>query len=236
MNIGAPGSFVRIDVVRSAMKRDRRALIIDAGMQLFSRYGYRDVGVDDIMERCGLSTGSFYQHFSGKEAFYESILTIMERDGIRLAERAVSRLNSPINKLKAIYRFVVLGVRQNPILRGVLLRDPRYIYPGMSTTDGPIHQLRSRIEELIAEVIHTGSRRGMFRPGLYHDASRLVIVMLDSLIARLDEPDVDALARDLLVMIQRGLRRVLRTRRKDERRDRRALQDELDPEWQQFPL
>lgn len=218
------------------MQRDRRILIIDAGTRLFSRYGYRDVGVDDIMAECGLSTGSFYRHFSGKEAFYESILTAMERNGVRLAERTISRLNSPINKLKAICRFVVLGVRQNPILLGVLVRDPRYVYPGMSTTDGPIHQLRHRIEELITEIIHTGSRRGIFRPGLYHDAGRLVIVMLDALIARLDEPDVDSLARDLLVMIQRGLRRVLRTRRKDQRRDRRTLQDERDSEWRQFPL
>ena len=215
------------------MKANRRSLLIRAGMERFSLRGYRDVSVEDIVSHCGLSVGTFYKYFPSKEVFYEQILGLIEREGIVLLDRTISRLHSPLNKLKAIYRFIVLGVKQYPILRGVLLKDPRYRYPGMEFGAGAVGNLRRQVEAKLVEIIREGSRKGVFRPGLYHDASRMVIALLDTVIIYLDDPDVSELTDDLLVMLQRGLRRVLRLRRRDERRDRRAVGDVSDMEWEE---
>ena len=126
-------------------------------MDLFSRYGYRDVSVEDIVRSCGLSVGTFYKHFRSKEAFYDQILSLMEREGIRKVEQVIGRLHSPINKLKAVYRFVVLGMRRYPILLGVLRRDERYLYPGIDIDSGGFGSLQRRIEALIA--FRSSSRR-----------------------------------------------------------------------------
>jgi AcrR family transcriptional regulator len=200
-------------------------------MDLFSRYGYRDVSVEDIVRNTGLSVGTFYKYFRSKETFYEQILGLIEREGVRKAEQAVARLHSPINKLKAVYQFVVLGMKRYPILRGVLRGDERYLYPGFDVHDGAVASLRARIESMIAEIIREGSRRGMFRPGRYEDANRLVMSLLDTVIDRLDDPDIERLSRDMLVLIQRGLRRALRLRRRDERLDRRVIQDDEELDW-----
>lgn len=213
------------------MKANRRNLLIRSGMELFSRYGYRDVSVEDIVRRAGLSVGTFYKYFPSKEAYYEQILSLIEREGIRKAQQVVERLHSPVNKLKAVYQFVVLGMRKYPILRGVLRGDERFLYPGFDIENGAIGTLRQHIEELVAEIIREGSRRGIFRPGLYEDATRLVMALLDTIIAHLDDPEVEELSRDMLRLIQRGLRRAIRLRRRDERRDRRLIQDDEDLDW-----
>lgn len=213
------------------MKANRRSLLIRSGMELFSRYGYRDVSVEDIVRRAGLSVGTFYKYFRSKESFYEQMLSLIEREGIRKAQQVVGRLHSPVNKLKAVYQFVVLGMRRYPILRGVLLGDERYLYPGFDLEQGAIGALRHNIEDLLAEIIRDGARRGVFRPGLYEDAQRLVMALLDTVIAHLDDPEVEELSRDVLRLIQRGLRRTLRLRRRDERRDRRIIQDDDDLDW-----
>lgn len=208
------------------MKVNRRSLLVKVGMDLFARYGYRDVSVEDITQTAGLSVGTFYKYFRGKESFYDQILALIEREGVRKLERAVTRLHSPINRLRTVFRFVVLGLRRYPILRGVLSGDQRFLYPGIQVSEGSVGSLRRRVEELIAEIVRDGSRRAIFRAGLYADATALVTAMLDTLIMRLDDPRIDRLLGDSLTLLDRGMRRALRLRRRDERLDRRIMSDD----------
>lgn len=211
-----------VGVARNGRK-DRRALLIQSGMDHFSRFGYRDVSVEDIARGCGLSVGTFYNHFAGKEEFYDAILVVMSQEGIRKARNVISRLRSPVNRLRVLYQYIVLGIRRYPVLRGVLARDPRFLYPGFDAAGGAVGSLRTEMEEMVAEIIRDGSRRGIFRPGLYEDVNRLVISLFEVVLINLDAADVDILARDVLVLLQRGLRRAIRIPRPDELRDRRHL-------------
>ncbi|MDA3947967.1 MAG: helix-turn-helix domain containing protein [Spirochaeta sp.] len=213
------------------MKANRRSLIMRSGMELFSRYGYRDVSVEDIVRAAGLSVGTFYKHFRSKETFYDEILRLIQREGIRKAEEMVARLHSPINKLKAVYQFVLLGMRRYPILRGVLQGDERFLYPGIDVGGGGVGVLRARIEEILGEIIRDGSRRNIFRPGLYNDAHAMVMVLLDTVIVHLDDRNIEAISRDILTLLQRGLRRTIRLRRRAERLDRRIIQDDEGLDW-----
>lgn len=215
----------------STRSRQRRELFLEQGTKLISRYGFRDVSVEEIARACSMSVGSFYKYFHGKEDFYEEILDRMEREGIRKADQIVSRLSSPVSKLKAVYRFIVLGVRQYPILRGLLIRDEKYLYPGFEARLRRGDGVRAHIENLLVEILKEGGRRGIFRTGLYNSASTMVISMLDTIIAHMDDPDVDDLISDILVLLQRGLRRVIRIRRRDERRDQRIIQEGEGPDW-----
>lgn len=212
-------------------QRQRRELFLDQGIRLISKYGFRDVSVEEISRACSMSVGSFYKYFRSKEEFYEEILDRLEGEGKRKADQIVSRLSSPVSKLKAVYRFITLGVRQYPILRGVLLRDEKYLYPGWEARNRRGQGVREHIEGLLLEILNEGGRRGIFRTGLYNNASVMVVSILDTVIAHMDDPKVDDLISDLLVLVQRGLRRVIRIRRRDERRDERLLEEGEGPDW-----
>ena len=75
---------------------------------------------------------------------------------------------------------------------------------------------------MLREIILEGSRKGVFRTSLYDDPTRLVISVFNTLIYHIDDDNVDVLLRDMLTFLQRGLRRTLRLRRRDERHDRRV--------------
>jgi len=54
-------------VDRFEQRRQTRAKLIDAALQLFSTSGYEHATVDDISQAAGYSKGAYYFHFSTKE-------------------------------------------------------------------------------------------------------------------------------------------------------------------------
>lgn len=56
----------------SAMLTKRK--IFDSADYLFSKYGFKNVSVDSIVERAGVAKGSFYVHFKSKNALIISFL------------------------------------------------------------------------------------------------------------------------------------------------------------------
>lgn len=59
-------------------ERSRR-VVLDAGLLLFSRQGFRATSVREIAKRAGVSTGSVYHHFSDKEAIFRELLDEYEK-------------------------------------------------------------------------------------------------------------------------------------------------------------
>lgn len=210
------------------MVQKRRAILVSIGMKHFSEWGYRDVSVSDIMQEAGLSVGSFYNYFSSKEEFYERVLDVIETEGIRKIDRVVMRLRSPLNKLKAVYRFTTLGLKHNRILRGILRHEQRYMYPGLSQREKNAETLRSHVETLLQDIIREGTNKNVFKSGLYADPARLIVAIFDTLVYQIDREDIDDLLSDMLVFLQRGIIRTLRLRRREERYDRRVLDVDSD--------
>jgi AcrR family transcriptional regulator len=54
-------------------ERSRRQ-VLDAGLQLFSRQGYRGTSVREIAEAAGVSIGNVYHHFPDKESIFRTLL------------------------------------------------------------------------------------------------------------------------------------------------------------------
>ncbi|TVQ40640.1 MAG: TetR/AcrR family transcriptional regulator [Spirochaetaceae bacterium] len=204
-------------------RSNRRSTLLAVGRTLFERQGFRSVSIAQIAAEAGLSSGTFYNYFDSKEAFYDCLLDQIESEGMRTAEQIVLRLRSPMNKLRAVYHFITLGLRRNPILRGVLLHKPEYLYPGMNQRLQRSEGLRRYMERMVADIIGEGTRKGVFRTSLYNNPTALVTAVFDAIIIHIEDDDVDELLADLSVFLQRGLRRALRLRRRDERIDRRTV-------------
>lgn len=54
---------------------ERAAQLYAAAIELFVERGYRDVDVADIVERCGVGHGTFYNYFRSKRDVLDAILT-----------------------------------------------------------------------------------------------------------------------------------------------------------------
>ena len=53
----------------------RREQILDAAAELFARYGFHGVGIDDIGKAVGISGPALYRHFRSKDAMLAEMLT-----------------------------------------------------------------------------------------------------------------------------------------------------------------
>jgi AcrR family transcriptional regulator len=203
------------------VRADRRQALLAAGSELFSRLGYREVGIEEIARSAGVGTGTFYSYFSGKEEFYEDILDGIEQHGRQEVDRLVASFQSPLNQLKALYRFATLGLRKNPLLLGVLTGAKKYAFPGQAARRERGDTLRHHIERKLGEILAAGGRALELRVGLFHDPRRLGMALFDAILLHIESENVEELMDDALHLLERGLARRLRLRVGRERREQR---------------
>ncbi len=205
------------------MSADKRAALLRTGEELFARHGYREINIEEITRATGMGTGSFYHYFPSKEAFFEEILDGAERRAVEEAERMIARLQSPLNQLKVLYRYLSLGIPRSPLLRGVLAGDRRFAFPGLRSRLEGHSPLRLYITRALAEILERGTRKRVFRARLFHDAQAMLMAIFDAVLLKLDDPRADDLLDDVLLLLARGLPRRIRLRQRDERLDRRVI-------------
>ncbi|MCX7039185.1 MAG: TetR/AcrR family transcriptional regulator [Spirochaetes bacterium] len=201
------------------MEKERKDSLLRIGERLFALHGYRDVSIRDITEAAGLAMGSFYTYFPGKESFYAEILNRIEQRGIREVEKHVNSFHFPLNKLKALYRYTTLSLGSNEILRGIYRGEKRFLYPGLEARTAGRNTLFERIGAQIEAILSEGGRKGVFRTGLFHDPKRMLIAIFNSLLLDIGHQKSGEVLDDMLLLIERGLKRWLRLRKRDERLD-----------------
>ena len=203
------------------MAQNRRDTLLKIGERLFSEHGYRNVSIKDITASAGLGMGSFYTYFRTKEAFYSDILDGIETRGVREVEKHVNSFRSPLFRLKALFRYTILSLRSNEILRGIYTREKRFMYPGAEERSQRGNTLFARVEALLGEILDDGTHRGVFGTSLFRDPKRMLVAIFSAVSLNGGASSSTELADDMMILIERGLRRWLRFRR-EERLDIRA--------------
>jgi AcrR family transcriptional regulator len=68
---------------------DRRAAILEAALEVFSRHGYNGASIDEIANAAGISKALIYEHFPSKKDLHVSLLEGHVQDiFVRLAQTA----------------------------------------------------------------------------------------------------------------------------------------------------
>lgn len=84
-----------------ATKAARRAQIIEAAISCFLEKGYTNTSMSDIIKASGLSSGSIYSHFSGKE------------------DILITAINERLNNVKELYETLPEGAGPQDILETI---------------------------------------------------------------------------------------------------------------------
>lgn len=212
--------------------KERKEALLGIGQRLFALHGYRDVSVRDITEAAGLGTASFYTYFPSKESFYAQIIDRLEQREIKEIERRVGGFQSPLNKLKALFRSIMSDMQRNEILRGVYAREKRFLYPGLA--EGTLREtgLPAYFEGLVEKILAEGARKGIFRTSVFRNPKQMLLAIFRSLLMDSRPGSAEDLISDVSLLVERGIKRWLRLRMRDERLDRRASRIPGSPEKQ----
>ena len=110
-----------------ATKAARRTQIIEAAIDCFLDHGYTNTSMSDIIKASGLSSGSIYSHFSGKE------------------DILISAINERLNNVKELYAALPEGAGPQDILET--------IYTNQMVNENFSAMLRIRLESLHAPEV-----------------------------------------------------------------------------------
>jgi AcrR family transcriptional regulator len=101
--------------------RGVRSHILDAALRLFTRDGYFNTSIHDIQREAGISIGSIYNHFGGKEgiakALYNELLDRMDT----LVEEVTSLNDTAYERGRAAVTYLFELTEQDPLLMGFIL-------------------------------------------------------------------------------------------------------------------
>jgi AcrR family transcriptional regulator len=116
---GEPGERLNKNVERG---RATRAHVIEVATRLFAEHGYDGTSVETVQAESGVSRGSLYHHFPGKEALFLAVLEEVGAQIGREAEEATSGAADPVALLRA---GGLLWIRNagNPVVRQIWLID-----------------------------------------------------------------------------------------------------------------
>lgn len=104
-------------------KGSRREQILTAAADLFARYGFHGVGIDDIGAAVGVSGPALYRHFRSKDAMLAEMLTGISERLLHGGKSRATAATDPHDALSALVRWHVEFALTNPALIRVHLRD-----------------------------------------------------------------------------------------------------------------
>jgi AcrR family transcriptional regulator len=137
---------------------ERRAAILDAALEVFSRRGYHATSIDDIAREGGISKALIYEHFASKHDLYGELLEQHAGELFSVLAEAISEAGTTASArlaqgFEAFYGFVEEhGVAWRMLFREAT--DPE----ALVLLDRVVNQVTRVVAGLIAE--DPGSRKG----------------------------------------------------------------------------
>lgn len=102
---------------------DRRAAILEAALEVFSRRGYHGASIDDIAQQAGISKALIYEHFPSKKDLHASLLEAHVSDIFeRLAQSAATPEDGEVRLRAGVDAFLQWS-ETNPVAFRLLFRD-----------------------------------------------------------------------------------------------------------------
>ena len=136
--------------------------MVVAAWNLFSEKGYDRTTVNAIIEKLGVSKGTFYHYFTSKEDILDAVVETIAREGFQVVAPilednqlpAIDKLNQFIKAARAWRLANIDAIKE--VMR-VIYRDENIIIRHKLQT----HSV-SRVAPLLARVIRQGNNEGVF--------------------------------------------------------------------------
>ena len=149
---------------RAAQKRqDRREQVLACAQRVFSRRGYHNTGVADIIAEAGVARGTFYLYFESKRAIFDELLDRL----LGLIVQSVRRIEvgpdapPPLEQMLGMVCNVVATLQAHRELTRILLKTASGIDADF---DRKLDEFYGRLRERIKGALVLGAEMQLVRP------------------------------------------------------------------------
>ena len=155
------------------VRRDKRALILDAAIKVFARKGYHGCRISDIAREADIAYGLVYHYFTNKEEILRTIFEERWSGFLELVDEIANRDTPVEDKLVSIAALMLNAYRVRPdwvkVLVLELQRTSRFAEPGQIRAVGLLFQS-------VARILRAGQEAGELRPDLDPDVACYVFI------------------------------------------------------------
>lgn len=140
---------------RKKAKISTKDNIIKSSWSLFHEKGFEDTTIEDILERAGISKGSFYYYFDRKDALLDTLSLILDGEYQKLEKDLPDHMNA-FDKLLTLDRMIHGYIEENIDRSVVASLYAKQLYS--KETSSLLDQNRTYYK-LISKIIEQGQKR-----------------------------------------------------------------------------
>ena len=144
-----------------ARRKARREEILTAGEQIFGGRGYRNTSVADVIDAAGISRGTFYLYFDGKDALFQELVDRFVQRVMEVIEVVEPGAGPrPQEQIFQNVKRVVDLLFDNPDLTILILREA----VGLDDeVDAKLASLHGFVHDMVVGAVHNGVQMGIIR-------------------------------------------------------------------------
>jgi len=163
---GTMATVARAQSLKERQRREREGLILRAAEELLLERGYHEMSIDDIAARVGISKGTVYLHFAGKEELAIALLEQGIRNFHGALEVTLSSDAPPREKLQVVIEQVYSGMSGRHFqLLHIIFQDPA-LFARLVEARRALGERWGEPSARIAAVLEVGKARGDFDPAV----------------------------------------------------------------------
>lgn len=198
--------------VKHLPAEERRAVTVEAVVELAAEQNPNDITTSAIAKRMGLTQGALFRHFPSKDAILEAVMTWVAERLLSRVDKAADGIASPLAALEAIFMTHIDFVAQHPgaprMIFGELQRG------GDTAPKRMVQTLIRQYGERLHRLLEAGKTQGELDPALDTEAAATLFIgtiqglVMQSLLAG----DVAGIRRDaprVFAIYRRGIGRTL---------------------------
>lgn len=189
-------------------QQDKRNLILDAALYLFSERGFHATTIDMIAEAASVGKGTVYLYFSSKEELLGELIFRAMRAQIEEAKGALA-LPDPWERLKGVLAAGKLFLSRNAALTRVLTTESIEVFRNSHFKE-ELSLLREEYLKVVIEALAIGQKEGSFRGDFSPPTlGRLLVSLRMGIAAELIQSQVieipEGLIAEAMDLIRRGI-------------------------------
>ena len=166
---------------RPDVSEERKAQILEAATIVFTKHGFADARMDDIVAQSGLSKGAIYWYFDSKDAIIVSILDQIFDYGTGYIRELLEREDSAKMKLEVFVETTIKELEKMKPLMPIFF-DFWSLSVRKKTINQAIKRYYQSFLDLVEPVLEQGIEQGEFRPVVVSETAIAIGAMLEGTI------------------------------------------------------
>jgi TetR/AcrR family acrAB operon transcriptional repressor len=152
--------------------------LLAAGLEVFSRKGYRATRVEDIARQANVTTGAIYHHFGGKSALYIALVEKSSAKANKLAQQIIEEGGTPATILRRLLVRMFEFAEEDQEYQAVieLFLNKTEFSPELSSITKETLEGRRNLTKFFSNLIREGIQAGEFRPDISQEDAALSLV------------------------------------------------------------